>query len=150
MSSLGAPGILISFITIAANLIKNLPQTISIFCTQSEKFKSFYQNINITPGHFKLQPRSIEQDYHEFHSLNPQKSTGLDNIAPRFLEDGVQLLAPIVGPIIKLSITNNHVPDDLKHAKVTPLFKKKDKLEVSNYSPISVLILNNNLSGERA
>ena len=38
-----------------------------------------------------------------------------------------------------MSITSGQVPDDLKIAKVTPLYKKNDKLEVGNYRLISVL-----------
>ena len=31
------------------------------------------------------------------------------------------------------------VPDDLKSARVVPLYKKNDKTEVGNYRPVSVL-----------
>ena len=63
----------------------------------------------------------------------------MDHISPRFLKDGAVQLAPILKHVLNLSITQNKVPNDLKQAKVTPLFKKNDKLEVSNYRPISVL-----------
>jgi len=31
------------------------------------------------------------------------------------------------------------VPEDLKSARVVPIFKKHDKLSVGNYRPISIL-----------
>ena len=41
--------------------------------------------------------------------------------------------------IINLSIDQNLVPNDLKNARVVPLFKKNKKCEVGNYRPVSVL-----------
>ena len=38
-----------------------------------------------------------------------------------------------------LSIIQRVVPDDLKTARVVPLFKKNDKTEVGNYRPVSIL-----------
>ena len=40
---------------------------------------------------------------------------------------------------MNLSILTSTFPEDMKIAKVTPLYKKKDKTDVSNYRPISVL-----------
>ena len=95
--------------------------------------------MGINLGNFKLKPLSTEHILRELLSLNHRKATGLDNTAPRFLKEGAHQLAPIIRHIINLSITNNHVPEHLKHAKVETLFKKNDKLDVSNYRPISVL-----------
>ena len=33
------------------------------------------------------------------------------------------------------------MPDDLKSARVVPLFKKNDKTEVGNYRPVSILTI---------
>ena len=41
--------------------------------------------------------------------------------------------------IVNLSITHGIVPDDLKIARVIPIFKSGDKALFSNYRPISVL-----------
>jgi len=38
-----------------------------------------------------------------------------------------------------LSLIQGTVPDDLKAARVVPLFKKDDKTEVGNYRPVSIL-----------
>ena len=67
------------------------------------------------------------------------KTSGLDNISPKFLKAGALQLASKVAHIVNLSITTGIVPDELKMAKVSPLYKKNDKLEVGNYRPISVL-----------
>ena len=112
------------FTTIASNLVKNLPSAKGTFSTKSDLFKSFHRSKDIRPGHFTLQPVSSEYVYRELRNLNPQKSTSLDKIAPKFLRDGAKQLAPALHHIMNLSITQNNVPEDLKHAKVTPLLRK--------------------------
>jgi len=41
--------------------------------------------------------------------------------------------------IVNLSIIQGAVPNELKSARVVPLFKKNDKTEVGNYRPVSIL-----------
>lgn len=41
--------------------------------------------------------------------------------------------------MINLSISEGEVPDELKLAKVKPLFKKTDRLKPENYMPVSIL-----------
>ena len=43
--------------------------------------------------------------------------------------------------IINLSIQQNVVPNDLKNARLVPLFKKNKRSEVGNYRPVSVLFV---------
>ena len=38
-----------------------------------------------------------------------------------------------------MSVTSGEVPDELKSARVKPLFKKKCRSEVGNYRPVSIL-----------
>lgn len=47
----------------------------------------------------------------------------------------------LVTHIINMSINTNTVPGKLKESLVTPLSKKGNKLEVSNYKPVSIIIL---------
>ena len=50
---------------------------------------------------------------------------GLDGIPSRFLKDGAAALAKQVTFLINLSITSEIVPDELKTARVCPIYKKK-------------------------
>ena len=49
----------------------------------------------------------------------------------------MQLTSPIT--IIDLSIRSQVFPDEMEVAKVKPLYKKKNRLEVGNYRPVSIL-----------
>lgn len=55
------------------------------------------------------------------------------------MKDGAPRLASVITHIINLSIVNKSVPDDLKLAKIIPIYKKKSRLEVGNYRPVSIL-----------
>ena len=62
--------------------------------------------------------------------LNSQginKATGLDGIPSRFVRDGASIIACPLTHVIYLSLIQGVVPDDLKSARVVPLFRKSDK-----------------------
>ena len=71
--------------------------------------------------------------------LNINKGTGLDNLPAKFLKDSADVLKSHLAFIINLSIATERVPDDMKHARITPIFKKNNKFDVGNYRPVSVL-----------
>ena len=65
----------------------------------------------------------------------------MDEISPRFLKDGTEVLAKPICDIIILSIKLSTFPDKCKIAKLTPLFEKGSKAEPKSYRPISLLHL---------
>ena len=71
-------------------------------------------------------------------SLGTKKATGLDGIPSRFVKDGSSVIVSPLTHIINLSLIQGQVPDDLKTARVVPLYKKNDKTDVSNYRPVSI------------
>ena len=71
--------------------------------------------------------------------INSKKSTGYDDISNYLL---IHIINEIVIPlehIMNLSIVNGIVPDNMKIAKVVPIYKKGESLDTSNYRPISLL-----------
>jgi hypothetical protein len=128
------------FTTIADVLVSKLPAVISsTFGIDSPKFQEYYVAKGITASDFKIKTVTNDFIFKELCSLNHGKSTGLDRISPRFLKDGANILTTPIAHIVNLSIRTGSVPDDLKVARVTPLYKKKSKVEVGNYRPVSVL-----------
>ena len=72
------------------------------------------------------------------HSMSSSKATGLDEIPAKYLKDGSSVISKLLTHIINLSITTGSIPDDLKMARIVPLYKKNSKTNVGNYRPISV------------
>lgn len=71
--------------------------------------------------------------------LGINKSTGLDNISPRVLKHCGDTIVPVITSIVNNSIASGVFPDELKLAKVIPLFKSGPREDPCNYRPISIL-----------
>ena len=72
-------------------------------------------------------------------SLNVGKAVGPDTISNRLLQE---LALPLSAPLCNLfnfSLRTGQVPSSWKEAHVTPIHKKNDPSDVSNYRPISLL-----------
>ena len=71
--------------------------------------------------------------------LNTSKSAGPNNIGPKLQKTVSAYIGAPLLHIFNSSITNGVVPDQLKIAKVVPVYKKGDKKIECNYRPISLL-----------
>ena len=60
--------------------------------------------------------------------LDVFKAPGMDEISPRFLRDGAEVLAKPICDIINLSIKLSTFSDKCKIAKLTPIFKKDPRV----------------------
>ena len=67
------------------------------------------------------------------------KSPGFDNISAHIIKKVIFDVAEPLAHICNLSLFTGVVPDKLKVAKVTPLFKAGDANSTLNYRPISIL-----------
>ena len=68
--------------------------------------------------------------------LNPPKSAGPDKFKPIVLQTLHKELAPILQLIFQRSLDTGKLPDIWKEANVSPIFKKGEKSDPSNYRPI--------------
>jgi Reverse transcriptase (RNA-dependent DNA polymerase) len=74
-----------------------------------------------------------------FTELNSKKSEDYNGLSMYFLKNiTLHLLKPL-NHVFNLSFINGIVPNQLKIAKVVPIFKSGDPLLVDNYRPISLL-----------
>ena len=127
------------FTNVASNLVSKLPACSNIFSVNSERFKLFYSSRNVNNATFTLHPVSEDFIFKELVNVNPTKSTGLDDIPARFIKDGAIVLTTPITHIVNLSITSGVVPNDMKMARIKPLYKKNSPLDVGNYRPVSIL-----------
>ncbi len=71
-------------------------------------------------------------------SLSNKKSFGVDDILQNVLFDSLPVMSRTVADALN-SFARHGLPKTLKVARVIPLHKKGNKLEVANYRPISNL-----------
>ena len=67
------------------------------------------------------------------------KSAGYDNIPMAIIKRSINSISSPLTHIVNLSIIHGIVPNELKFARVVPIFKSGDKALFSNDRPISVL-----------
>ena len=68
-------------------------------------------------------------------NLKPNKASGPDKIAARFLKEMASVLALSLTLIFKASLAQGILPDDWKKAFVIPVYKTGDRSCAANYRP---------------
>ena len=71
--------------------------------------------------------------------MKNKQSAGHDDISNFILKGLISSIADPLAHIFNASILSGVFPEQMKIAKVIPLYKKGDKLDPSNYRPISLL-----------
>ena len=127
------------FTNAASALVSKLPTASYVFSLESNVFKNFYKQKESQERDFVLKKVSEDFVYKELLKLNPSKSTGLDEIPARFIRDGASVLKIPITFIVNLSLSSGKVPDDMKVARVKPLYKNNSSLEAGNYRTVSIL-----------
>ena len=123
------------FTNVASTLVDQLPPSNGKY--ESEQFQDFYRSLGVTSNSFCFSEVSENNILSILCKLNSSKATGLDLLSPRFNKDGAKLT---VSPLTHiLNLFTGEIPENLKSAKVMPIYKKNSKLEAGNYRPISIL-----------
>ena len=117
-------------VNIGPNLANRIPQT-------EKSFVHYLKNRNTDTLFFI--PTDTEEIIDIVEKSNNKKSKGFDDISNDLLKKIITEIAIPLEHVINLSIVNGIVPDKMKIAKVIPIHKKGDPLDISNYRPISLL-----------
>jgi len=97
-----------------------------------------YLKNNITSS-FELLTVSEQLVLKSIDNLKCKSSSGLDNLSNNLLKHiKFQVIKPLT-LIINQCITVGIVPDDMKIAKVLPIYKKGENVMFGNYRPVSLL-----------
>ena len=73
-------------------------------------------------------------------SLENKNSSGFDDISNIILKKLKSAIVPPLTKIVNLSLATGVFPEKMKHADVVPLYKSKNRKDVTNYRPILLLI----------
>ena len=95
----------------------------------------FYQRLNVTQNVFHLGNVTYDQVCKILSGMGSSKATGMDELPAQFIKDGASVIACPVTYMINLSLSRGKVPDDLKLARMVPLYEIKSKTDVGNYRP---------------
>ena len=125
------------FTTVANKLVSKLPKAANIF--NSKFIHQYYKQKGVVQNAFSFSLLSETEVCKMLKGLSPRKATGLDDLPARFIRDGAEGIAYPISYMINLSLKTGVVPDEMKTARVIPLYKKNSKLEMGNYRPVSIL-----------
>ena len=117
------------FTNIGSKLASKIPNASKIFETYINKPDSIMERKRLSMNELK----------DTFFSLKINKSPGYDDISFNVLKKCFSSLCEPLRYLLNLSIEKGIFPDDLKSAKVTPIYKTDNKSNLSNYRLISVL-----------
>ena len=126
----------IYFANIGNKLAESIPAS-------NESFRSFL-SLSITESFF-IFPTSPEEIQKEIELLNTRKSIGLFSIPVKLLKMLKHLLSETLSLLFNYSFSSGVVPNQLKIARVIPIYKKGSCIDLTNYRPISLLSIFNKI-----
>ncbi|CAL4102579.1 unnamed protein product, partial [Meganyctiphanes norvegica] len=86
-------------------------------------------------GNITITPEMVEK---KLEKLNINKSCGPDEIHPHVLQKTAKAMSKPLAIIFQKSLDEGICPEEWKCANVTPIHKKGDRTEPSNYRPVSL------------
>jgi len=72
--------------------------------------------------------------------LSVKKASGYDEIPIKFIKKTSRQLSKPITKIVNQCIREQIFPENMKKANITPLYKKKDKLNKDNYRSVNLLV----------
>ena len=117
------------FINIGTDLTKQIPS--------NNTFKKYLKNTLKVP--FKLQETDIDTTVKTVKGMENKLTEGLDGMSNKLIKALINSIAQPLTTVINKSIKEGIFPDEMKIAKIIPLFKSGDEKLPNNYRPISLL-----------
>lgn len=101
-----------------------------------QTFKKYLKN---TPNFSMFLAPTNRTEIEDVISKLKSDTPGYDDISHKILRYSSSLISTPLVHIINLALKKGTFPDQLKQAKVIPLFKSGDINNINNYRPISIL-----------
>jgi len=120
------------FVKVGSELASKIPSV-------SGDFRKYINNAQTSIESIFVQPTDPTEIANIVNNFKSNKSPGFDDIRPSVVKNIIQTIAQPLADIFNLSLSTGIFPDNMKTAKVVPIFKCDNKRLVNNYRPISVL-----------
>ena len=117
------------FIDIGPKLASMIPESQTKRDHYLNPRKTFMGEANLTDDEVNEALRSVK----------PNKSPGYDNISSNVVSETSDVFFTPLKYIFNISLQRGIFPENLKIAKVFPIYKKDEEFLLKNYRPISVL-----------
>jgi len=116
----------------------NLGPSLARSITPSLQRPADYLQTSVADSIF-LSPVTPSEIVDHIALMKNSTSKGYDDVALGVLKHTANELSGVLAQVFNCSLEQGVFPDQLKLAKVVPIFKSGDRLKVSNYRPISIL-----------
>ena len=113
------------------------PKLASMIPESQTKFDQYLNPHQTLMGEANLTDDEIKE---ALRSLKPNKSPGYDNISSSVVNETSDIFFTPLKYIFNLSLQQGIFPENLKIAKVSPIYKKDEEFLLTNYRPISVFL----------
>ena len=120
------------FSNVPENLVKQIPD-----CKWRKPFHRYLGSPN--KKKFIFQPTKPQEILDIVKNMAGKTSSGWDNIPQKIIKSSPFNIITALSHIFNLSLKQGIFPEQMKLAKVKPIFKKGSKLNIENYRPISLL-----------
>ena len=127
--------ILINLMTVFTSIGESLAANID---DVNQNFSTYLNDISVL-GTFILHHVNRDEVISCILNLQGEKSPGYDGITNAILKLIYGTIVDLLTHILNLSFSEGYFPNELKIAKVIPIYKSGDADLVSNYRPVSVL-----------
>lgn len=106
-------------------------------CSSTKRPEDYFKKTELNTFYFS--PVTEQEVQREIENLPVKNSTDIDGLNSKIIKHiAINIIKPLTY-IINKSIETTTVPDSMKVAKVTPIYKKGDPTLAGNYRPISIL-----------
>ena len=75
----------------------------------------------------------------EINNTSSKKATPKGNIPVKIFKWNSDIIATVLREFYNQNIKNSTFPNELKNGNISPVYKKKDRHNKSNYRPVSIV-----------